>query len=153
ISPEAEPEIYAATNHFGTVLENVTFDPDSREPDFDDDSLTENTRSAYPVDLIPAADLSGRAGHPSNVLFLSSDPSGVLPPVSRLEERQIRFFFLAGYPAKGAGTGRGVTEPGATLSTGSAAPFLVRTPETYADMLRERVARHRAQVWMLNTGL
>ncbi|HXM56005.1 MAG TPA: phosphoenolpyruvate carboxykinase (ATP) [Candidatus Dormibacteraeota bacterium] len=153
ISPEAEPEIYAATNHFGTVLENVTFDPDSREPHFDDDSLTENTRSAYPVDLIPAADLSGRAGHPSNVLFLSYDAFGVLPPVSRLDEDQIRFFFLSGYTAKVAGTERGVTEPEATFSTCFAAPFLVRTPETYADMLLERVARHKTQVWMLNTGL
>ena len=128
ISKEAEPEIYAATNHFGTILENVTFDPDSREPDYDDESLTENTRSAYPVDLIPAADLSGRAGHPNNVLFLSYDAFGVLPPVARLDEEQIRccccfffffffFFFFSGYTAKVAGTERGVTEPEATFST------------------------------------
>ncbi len=153
ISPKAEPEIYAATNHFGTILENVTFDPDTRVPNFEDDALTENTRSAYPVDLIPAADLSGRAGHPSNVLFLSYDAFGVLPPVSRLDEDQIRFFFLSGYTAKVAGTERGVTKPEATFSTCFAAPFLVRTPETYADMLLERVRRHGAQVWMLNTGL
>jgi phosphoenolpyruvate carboxykinase (ATP) len=153
ISRDAEPEIYAATSHFGTILENVTFDPDSRVPDYDDDRLTENTRAAYPVDLIPAADLSGRAGHPSNVLFLSYDAFGVLPPVSRLDEEQIRFFFLSGYTAKVAGTERGVTQPEATFSTCFAAPFLVRTPETYADMLIERVRRHDAQVWMLNTGL
>src|SRR2546428_6159809 len=88
ISKEAEPEIYAATNHFGTILENVVFDPDTRVPDFDDESLTENTRSAYPVELIPDADLTGRAGHPPNVLFLSADAFGVLPPVSRLDEDQ-----------------------------------------------------------------
>jgi phosphoenolpyruvate carboxykinase (ATP) len=153
ISEEAEPEIYAATNHFGTVLENVTFDPDTRVPDYDDESLTENTRSAYPVDLIPAADLSGLAGHPSNVLFLSYDAFGVLPPVARLNDEQIRFYFLSGYTAKVAGTERGVTQPEATFSTCFAAPFLVLTPETYADMLLERVRRHDAQVWMLNTGL
>jgi phosphoenolpyruvate carboxykinase (ATP) len=152
ISQEAEPEIYAATNHFGTILENVVFDPDTRVPDYDDDSRTENTRSAYPVDLIPAADLSGRAGHPSSVVFLSADAFGVLPPVARLDEEQARFFFLSGYTAKVAGTERGVTEPEPTFSTCFAAPFLVLPPETYADMLLERVRRHDAQVWMLNTG-
>jgi phosphoenolpyruvate carboxykinase (ATP) len=152
ISKEAEPEIYAATNHFGTILENVPFDPDSRVPDYDDDSLTENTRSAYPVTLIPNAEPSGRAGHPSNVLFLSADAFGVLPPVARLDEDQIRFFFLSGYTAKVAGTERGVTEPEPTFSTCFAAPFLVLPPDTYADALIERVRRHRAQVWMLNTG-
>jgi phosphoenolpyruvate carboxykinase (ATP) len=152
ISAAAEPEIYAATNHFGTILENVTFDPDSRVPDYDDDSLTENTRSAYPVDLIPAADLSGRAGHPSNVVFLSADAFGVLPPVALLDEAQIRFFFLSGYTAKVAGTERGVTEPEPTFSTCFAAPFLVLPPDTYADMLIDRVRRHGARAWMLNTG-
>jgi phosphoenolpyruvate carboxykinase (ATP) len=152
ISQEAEPEIYAATNHFGTILENVVFDPDTRVPDYDDESRTENTRSAYPVDLIPAAELSGRAGHPSSVLFLSADAFGVLPPVARLNEEQARFFFLSGYTAKVAGTERGVTEPEPTFSTCFAAPFLVLPPETYAGMLLERVRRHHAQVWMLNTG-
>jgi phosphoenolpyruvate carboxykinase (ATP) len=152
ISEEAEPEIFAATNHFGTILENVTFDPDTRVPDYDDESLTENTRSAYPVDLIPAADLSGQASHPSNVLFLSADAFGVLPPAARLEEEQIRFFFLSGYTAKVAGTERGVTEPEPTFSTCFAAPFLPLPPETYASMLIERVRKHDAQVWMLNTG-
>ena len=153
ISRDAEPEIHAATSHFGTILENVTFDPDTRVPDYDDESLTENTRSAYPVDLIPAADLSGRAGHPANVLFLSYDAFGVLPPVARLDEDQIRFFFLSGYTAKVAGTERGVTQPEATFSTCFAAPFLVLPPETYADMLIERVRRQDARAWMLNTGL
>jgi phosphoenolpyruvate carboxykinase (ATP) len=153
ISREAEPEIYAASSHFGTILENVTFDPDTRVPNYDDDTLTENTRAAYPVDLIPAADLSGQAGHPRNVIFLSYDAFGVLPPVACLDEDQIRFFFLSGYTAKVAGTERGVTQPEATFSTCFAAPFLVRTPETYAEMLIERVRRHGAKVWMLNTGL
>src|SRR5258708_6111413 len=153
ISRDAEPEIYEASSHFGTILENVTFDPDTRVPDYDSDSLTENTRAAYPVDLIPAADLSGRAGHPSSVLFLSYDAFGVLPPVARLDEEQIRFFFLSGYTAKVAGTERGVTRPEATFSTCFAAPFLERTPETYADMLIERVRRSGAHAWMLNTGL
>jgi phosphoenolpyruvate carboxykinase (ATP) len=152
ISHEAEPEIYAATSHFGTVLENVVFDPDTRVPDYDDDSLTENTRAAYPVDLIPNADLSGIAGHPSNVLFLSADAFGVLPPVARLTREQIRYFFLSGYTAKVAGTERGVTEPEPTFSTCFAAPFLVLPPERYADMLVDRIERHEAQVWMLNTG-
>ena len=152
ISQAAEPEIYAASESFGTVLENVVVDPDSRMPDYDDDSKTENTRSAYPVDLIPNADLSGQGGHPSNVLFLSADAFGVLPPVSRLDADQIRFFFLSGYTAKVAGTERGVTEPEPTFSTCFAAPFLVRSPNTYADMQIERVQKHDAQVWMLNTG-
>jgi phosphoenolpyruvate carboxykinase (ATP) len=152
ISKEAEPEIYAATNHFGTILENVVFDPDTRVPDFDDESLTENTRSAYPIELIPAVDLSGRAGHASNVLFLSADAFGVLPPVARLDEEQVRFYFLSGYTAKVAGTERGVTEPEPTFSTCFAAPFLVLPPDTYAAMLLDRVRRHGAQVWMLNTG-
>src|SRR4030081_3362697 len=152
-SREAEPGIYAATSHFGPVLENVPFDPDTRVPDYDDDSLTENTRSAYPMDLIPAADLSGRAGHADNVLFLSYDAFGVLPPVARLDDDQIRFYFLSGYTAKVAGTERGGTQPEATFSTCFAAPFLVRTPETYADLLIDRVRGHGTEVWMLNTGL
>ena len=152
ISKGAEPEIYAATSAFGTVLENVVFDPTTRVPDYDDDSLTENTRSAYPVEFILAADLSGRGGHPSNVIFVSADAFGVLPPVARLDNEQIRFFFLSGYTAKVAGTERGVTEPEPTFSACFAAPFLVLSPETYAGMLIERVNRHDAQVWMLNTG-
>ena len=152
ISQEAEPEIYAATNSFGTILENVAFNPDTRIPDYDDESKTENTRSAYPIDLIPNADVKGVAGHPNNVLFLSADAFGVLPPVARLDADQIRYFFLSGYTAKVAGTERGVTEPEPTFSTCFAAPFLARDPERYADMLVERVKRHDAQVWMLNTG-
>ena len=152
ISAEAEPEIYAATNRFGTVLENVVFDPDTRVPDFNSDEKTENTRSAYPINFIPSVDLSGRAGHPTEVLFLSADAFGVLPPVSRLEGEQIRYFFLCGYTAKVAGTERGVTEPEPTFSTCFAAPFLVLPPDRYADLLLERVRRHGTTVWMLNTG-
>ncbi len=152
IKKESEPEIYTATESFGTILENVVFDPHTRVPDYDSDAKTENTRAAYPVDLIPNAVLSGLGSHPHNVMFLSADAFGVLPPVSRLDEDQIRFYFLSGYTAKVAGTERGVTEPEATFSTCFAAPFLVLPPERYADMLVERVKRHHVDVWMLNTG-
>ena len=152
ISKDAEPEIYAATEHFGTVLENVAFDSDTRLPDYDDESKTENTRSAYPVDLIPNAELTGQGGHPHQVIFLSADAFGVLPPVAKLDRDQIRYFFLSGYTAKVAGTERGVTEPEPTFSTCFAAPFLPLPPATYADLLIERVEKHGADVWMLNTG-
>ena len=152
IHKESEPEIYAATESFGTVLENVVFDPRTRVPDYDSDEKTENTRAAYPVDLIPNAVLSGVGSHPHNVMFLSADAYGVLPPVSRLDEDQIRHYFLSGYTAKVAGTERGVTEPEPIFSTCFAAPFLVLPPERYADMLIERVKRHHVEVWMLNTG-
>jgi phosphoenolpyruvate carboxykinase (ATP) len=152
IRKESEPEIFAAVEAFGTILENVVYDPRTRVPDYDSEEKTENTRAAYPVDLIPNAILSGTGGHPSNVIFLSADAFGVLPPVACLDERQIRHYFLSGYTAKVAGTERGVTEPEPIFSTCFAAPFLVLPPETYADMLIERVTRHHAQVWMLNTG-
>ena len=152
IKKESEPEIYIATESFGTILENVVFDRRTRVPDYDSDERTENTRAAYPVDLIPNAVLSGMGSHPHNVMFLSADAFGVLPPVSRLDEDQIRFYFLSGYTAKVAGTERGVTEPEATFSTCFAAPFLALPPERYADMLVERVKKHHVDVWMLNTG-
>jgi phosphoenolpyruvate carboxykinase (ATP) len=152
IHKESEPEIYTATESFGTILENVVFDPRTRVPDYDSDEKTENTRAAYPIDLIPNAVLAGTGQHPHNVLFLSADAFGVLPPVARLDEEQIRFYFLSGYTAKVAGTERGVTEPEPIFSTCFAAPFLVLPPERYADMLVERVKRHHADVWMLNTG-
>ncbi len=152
IHKESEPEIYAATESFGTILENVAFDPRTRVPDYDSEEKTENTRAAYPVDLIPNAVLSGTGGHPNNVIFLSADAYGVLPPVACLDEAQIRHYFLSGYTAKVAGTERGVTEPEPIFSTCFASPFLVLPPETYADMLIERVTRRHAQVWMLNTG-
>jgi phosphoenolpyruvate carboxykinase (ATP) len=152
IKKVSEPEIYIATESFGTILENVVFDPRTRMPDYDSDAQTENTRAAYPIDLIPNAVLSGVGSHPHNVMFLSADAFGVLPPVSRLDEEQIRFYFLSGYTAKVAGTERGVTEPEATFSTCFAAPFLVLPPERYAEMLVERVKKHHVDVWMLNTG-
>ena len=152
IRKESEPEIYAATESFGTILENVAYDPRTRIPDYDSDEKTENTRSAYPVDLIPNAVLSGTGGHPSNVIFLSADAYGVLPPVARLDHDQVRHYFLSGYTSKVAGTERGVTEPEPVFSTCFAAPFLVLPPERYAEMLIERVKRHHADVWMLNTG-
>ncbi|HEX2680704.1 MAG TPA: phosphoenolpyruvate carboxykinase (ATP), partial [Candidatus Dormibacteraeota bacterium] len=122
IKKESEPEIYTATESFGTILENVVFDPLTRVPDYDSDARTENTRAAYPVDLIPNAVLSGTGSHPHNVMFLSADAFGVLPPVSLLDEDQIRFYFLSGYTAKVAGTERGVTEPEPNFSTCFAAP-------------------------------
>jgi phosphoenolpyruvate carboxykinase (ATP) len=152
IRKDSEPEIYAATESFGTILENVVYDPRTRIPDYDSEKKTENTRSAYPIDLIPNAVPSGRASHPHNVMFLSADAYGVLPPVARLDDDQIRHYFLSGYTAKVAGTERGVTEPEPIFSTCFAAPFLVLPPERYADMLIERVNRHHAAVWMLNTG-
>jgi phosphoenolpyruvate carboxykinase (ATP) len=152
IHKESEPEIYTATESFGTILENVVYDPRTRIPDYDSDEKTENTRAAYPIDLIPNAVLSGTGSHPHNVMFLSADAFGVLPPVSRLDEDQIRHYFLSGYTAKVAGTERGVTEPEPIFSTCFAAPFLVLPPERYADMLIERVKRHHVDVWMLNTG-
>ena len=152
IHKESEPEIYTATESFGTILENVVFDPRTREPNYDSEEKTENTRAAYPIELIPNAVLSGTGQHPHNVMFLSADAFGVLPPVARLDEEQIRYYFLSGYTAKVAGTERGVTEPEPIFSTCFAAPFLVLPPERYADMLVERVRRHHADVWMLNTG-
>ncbi len=152
IHKQSEPEIYAATESFGTILENVVFDPRTRVPDYDSDAKTENTRAAYPIDLIPNAILGGMGSHPHNIMFLSADAYGVLPPVARLDDEQIRHYFLSGYTAKVAGTERGVTEPEPIFSTCFAAPFLVLPPERYADMLIERVNRHHAEVWMLNTG-
>jgi phosphoenolpyruvate carboxykinase (ATP) len=152
IHKESEPEIYTATESFGTILENVVYDPRTRVPNYDSDEKTENTRAAYPIDLIPNAVLTGMGSHPHNVMFLSADAFGVLPPVSLLDEDQIRHYFLSGYTAKVAGTERGVTEPEPIFSTCFAAPFLVLPPERYADMLVERVKRHHVDVWMLNTG-
>jgi phosphoenolpyruvate carboxykinase (ATP) len=152
IRKESEPEIYAATESFGTILENVVYDPRTRIPDYDSDEKTENTRSAYPIDLIPNAVMSGTGRHPNNVIFLSADAFGVLPPVARLDEDQIRFYFLSGYTAKVAGTERGLTGTEPVFSTCFAAPFLVLPPERYADMLIDRVSGHQADVWMLNTG-
>ena len=152
LSAEGEPEIYQATQMFGTILENVILDELSREIDFDDGSITENTRASYPIDYIPNAVLPSRGGHPSNVVFLTADAFGVLPPISRLTPEQAMYHFLSGYTAKVAGTERGVTEPTATFSACFGAPFLPRHPGVYAEMLGEKLRDHGADVWLVNTG-
>jgi phosphoenolpyruvate carboxykinase (ATP) len=152
LSPEGEPEIYQATQMFGTILENVILDEGTREIDFDDGSITENTRASYPIHYIPNAVLPSRTGHPSNVVFLTADAFGVLPPISRLTPEQAMYHFLSGYTAKVAGTERGVTEPSATFSACFGAPFLPRHPGVYAEMLGEKLREHGARVWLVNTG-
>jgi phosphoenolpyruvate carboxykinase (ATP) len=152
LSPEGEPEIYQATRMFGTILENVVLDQAGRTIDYDDDSVTENTRASYPIDYIPNAVLPGRGGHPRNVVFLTCDAFGVLPPISRLTPEQAMYHFLSGYTAKVAGTERGVTEPKAAFSACFGAPFLPRHPGVYAEMLGERLREHWARVWLVNTG-
>jgi phosphoenolpyruvate carboxykinase (ATP) len=152
LSPEAEPQIYATTRRFGTVLENVVIDPVSRRLDLDDDRLTENTRAAYPISFIDNAVPLGQGGHPRNIVMLTADAFGVLPPISRLTLEGAMYHFLSGYTAKVAGTEKGVTEPKATFSTCFAAPFLPLAPSRYAKMLGERIAKHGARVWLVNTG-
>ncbi len=152
LSPEGEPEIYRSTQMFGTILENVILDDETREIDFDDGSITENTRASYPIHYIPNAVLPSRAGHPSNVVFLTADAFGVLPPISRLTPEQAMYHFLSGYTAKVAGTERGVTEPVATFSACFGAPFLPRHPGVYAEMLGEKLREQGATVWLVNTG-
>jgi phosphoenolpyruvate carboxykinase (ATP) len=152
LSREGEPEIYETTRRFGTVLENVVCDEESRELDLDSDTLTENTRSSYPLTQLGCVDLGGCAGHPRHVVFLTCDALGVLPPISRLTADQAMYHFLSGYTARVAGTERGVTEPKVTFSTCFASPFLPRHPGVYSEMLGERLAHHRARVWLINTG-
>ncbi len=152
LSREGEPEIYQATQMFGTILENVVLDEDSREIDFEDGSITENTRASYPIHYIPNAVIPGRAGQPDNVIFLTADAFGVLPPISRLTPEQAMYHFLSGYTAKVAGTERGVTEPKATFSACFGAPFLPRHPGVYAEMLGDRLRSGGANVWLVNTG-
>ena len=152
LSPEAEPEIYGTTRMFGTVLENVTMDPITRELDLDDDSVTENTRGAYPLESIPNSLSEKRAGNPSTIVMLTADAFGVLPPVARLSPEQAMQQFLAGYTAKVAGTEVGVTEPQATFSACFGAPFLPQPPRVYADMLGERMRENGSTAWLVNTG-
>ncbi|MGD9538317.1 MAG: phosphoenolpyruvate carboxykinase [Alphaproteobacteria bacterium] len=153
LSKEAEPEIHATTRMFGTVLENVVMDPATRELDLDDASLTENTRGAYPLDFIPNASLEGIAGHPKNVIMLTADAFGVLPPLAKLSPAQAMYHFLSGYTAKVAGTEKGLgKEPQATFSTCFGAPFMPRHPSVYARMLRERIEATGASCWLVNTG-
>ena len=152
LSADAEPQIYATTRQFGTVLENVTVDPVTRELDFNDDSVTENTRGAYPLSAIDGVVTSGQAGHPRNVIMLAADAFGVLPPIAQLSPAAAMYHFLSGYTAKVAGTERGVTEPTATFSTCFGAPFMVWPPTTYAALLGERLAAQKVRVWLVNTG-
>ncbi len=152
LDPGGEPEIYATTRRFGTILENVVFDYETREIDLDDDSMTENTRASYPLSHLDNVDMGGTAGHPKDVVFLTCDAFGVLPPISRLSEAQAMYHFLSGYTAKVAGTEAGVTEPSATFSTCFGAPFMPLHPGVYGRLLGEKIARHGARVWLINTG-
>ena len=152
LDPEAEPEIYATTSKFASVIENMVYDPDTRELDFDDDSLTANMRCAYPLDYISNASPSSLGGHPKNVIMLTCDAFGVLPPIARLTPAQAMYHFLSGFTSKVAGTERGVTEPEPTFSTCFGAPFMPRRPEVYGKLLREKIARHGATCWLVNTG-
>jgi phosphoenolpyruvate carboxykinase (ATP) len=151
LSPELEPQIWNSIR-FGTVLENVDFDPETRAERFDSARLTENTRAAYPLEFIDNIEPSGRGGHPSAIIFLTADASGVLPPIARLTREQAMYHFLSGYTSKLAGTERGVTSPEATFSTCFGAPFLPRPASEYARMLGERLDQHRVPVYLVNTG-
>ena len=152
LSPEAEPEIYAATRRFGTVLENVVMDEETRTLDLDSNLLAENTRGAYPIDFIPNCSERNMGPVPKNVVFLTADAFGVLPPIARLTPEQAMYHFLSGYTAKVAGTEIGVTEPEATFSTCFGAPFMPRFPWVYGNLLKERIARGGVKCWLVNTG-
>ena len=152
LSAEAEPEIFATTRQFATVLENVTMDADTRELDLDDGSKTENTRAAYPLTAIPNASRDGLAGQPRNIIMLTADAFGVMPPIARLTPAQAMYHFLSGYTAKVAGTEKGVTEPQATFSTCFGAPFMPRHPGEYGALLKDLIAKHNVTCWLVNTG-
>ena len=152
LNPEAEPEIFATTSKFGTVIENMVFDPETFELDFDNDSLTANMRCAYPLEYISNASDTALGGHPKNVIMLTCDAFGVLPPIARLTPAQAMYHFLSGFTSKVAGTERGVTEPEPTFSTCFGAPFMPRRPEAYGNLLREKIAKHGATCWLVNTG-
>jgi phosphoenolpyruvate carboxykinase (ATP) len=152
LSPEAEPDIYRTTQMFGTILENVVFDPETRQIDLDDAAKTENTRASYPLTSIPNIVPEGHAGHPLNIIMLTADAFGVLPPVSRLTPEQAMYHFLSGYTAKVAGTEKGIKEPEAVFSTCFGAPFMVLHPGVYADLLGKKMAQHEAACWLVNTG-
>ncbi len=152
LSAEAEPEIHATTTRFGTVIENMIFNGETRELDFHDDSLTANMRCAYPLHYISNASKTSLGGHPKNIIMLTCDAFGVLPPIARLTPAQAMYHFLSGFTSKVAGTERGVTEPEPTFSTCFGAPFMPRRPEVYGNLLREKIARHGATCWLVNTG-
>jgi phosphoenolpyruvate carboxykinase (ATP) len=153
LSREAEPEIWDACNRFGAVLENVILDPVTKTPDFEDGQLTQNTRGAYPLDFIANASPTGQAGHPENIIMLTADAFGVLPPIARLTPSQAMYHFLSGYTAKVAGTERGMgDEPQATFSTCFGAPFMPRHPSVYGNLLRKMMDEHKVNCWLVNTG-
>jgi phosphoenolpyruvate carboxykinase (ATP) len=152
LSQEAEPDIYRTTGMFGTILENVVYDRTTRAIDLDDASKTENTRASYPLTSISNIVPEGRAGHPRNIIMLTADAFGVLPPVARLTPEQAMYHFLSGYTAKVAGTEKGIKEPEATFSTCFGAPFMVLHPGIYADLLGKKISEHKAACWLVNTG-
>lgn len=152
LDPKGEPEIYATTRRFGTILENVVYNSDTRYIDLNDDSLTENTRSSYPITHIERADPAGLGGHPKNIIFLTADAFGVLPPISKLSNAQAMYHFLSGYTAKVAGTERGVKEPQPNFSVCFGAPFMPLHPGRYAELLGQLIEKHGAKVWLVNTG-
>ena len=153
LSPTAEPEIYACTRRFGTILENVIFDPVTRYIDLDDDTLTENTRASYPLEYIANAVLEKRGGHPKNIILLTCDASGVLPPIAKLTPDQALYHFISGYTSKVAGTELGLgEEPEITFSTCFGGPFMVHHPSHYADLLKQKITRYGVSCWLLNTG-
>jgi len=153
LSPEAEPEIFATTKRFGTVLENVVMDELTRELDLDDATLAENSRGAYPIHFIPNASDTGRAGHPKNVIMLTADAFGVLPPIAKLTPDQAMYHFLSGFTAKVAGTEKGLgKEPQPTFSTCFGAPFMPRHPSEYGNLLKDLIAEHKVDCWLVNTG-
>jgi phosphoenolpyruvate carboxykinase (ATP) len=152
LAKEQEPDIYATTEMFGTILENVVLEPGTKKVDFASQAITENTRASYPLHYIRNHVPSGRGGHPKHVVFLTADAFGVLPPIAKLTKEQAMYYFLSGYTAKLAGTERGVTEPQATFSACFGAVFLVWHPTKYAEMLGELLDQHGSQVWLVNTG-
>ncbi|MES2491984.1 MAG: phosphoenolpyruvate carboxykinase [Pseudomonadota bacterium] len=152
LSAEAEPEIFATTKRFGTVLENVVIDPVTRELDLEDNSLAENSRGSYPIDFIPNTSENNLGPVPANLIFLTADAYGVLPPIARLTPDQAMYHFLSGYTARVAGTEIGVTEPEATFSTCFGAPFMPRHPSVYGNLLKERIAKGSVKCWLVNTG-
>ncbi|MBO9395924.1 phosphoenolpyruvate carboxykinase [Shimia sp. R9_2] len=152
LNPEAEPEIYATTKMFGTVIENMVYDEETKVLDFEDKSLTENMRCAYPLESIPNASDNGLGGHPKNVIMLTCDAFGILPPIARLTPAQAEYHFLSGFTAKMAGTERGLTEPTPAFSTCYGAPFMPRRPEAYGALLRQKIAEFGTTCWLVNTG-
>ncbi|NOR12651.1 MAG: phosphoenolpyruvate carboxykinase (ATP), partial [Candidatus Aminicenantes bacterium] len=150
---ESEPEIYECTRKFGTILENVSFNIDTRRVDLDDASLTENTRAAYPITHIPTAERSKIGGHPENIIMLTADAFGIMPPISRLTPEQTLYHFISGYTSKIGGTEIGLgKEPQATFSACFGAPFMALHPYAYAQLLREKILRHNVKCWLVNTG-